>query len=217
MITTLPNGQRVLENDTHISQWARERGTIKCDPWLFSILQPVIAPVSVIWDIGAFIGDHTRFYLDEGKAVVAVEPNPEAFACLEHNFPEAIMFNMAASSHPGELRMNIAPNAGASSVSDNGEVTVVAGPLDHLQLPDPGFIKVDVEGWEMEALRGMAATIMRCKPIAFVEVNRGALARNGHDHLDIENFFRGFGYTRFSVIPAGTPRDAEQYDLLIES
>ena len=105
-IEELPNGQWVLEGDTHISKWSREWGTIKCDPALFEIMTPWLDDVDVVWDIGAFIGDHTRFYLDLGKQVVAVEPNPLAFECLTHNCPEATLMNIAASKKTGTLRFS---------------------------------------------------------------------------------------------------------------
>ncbi len=47
-------------------------------------------------------------------------------------------------------------------------------PLDGLQLPDCGMLKVDVEGWEAGVLRGATGTIARCRPILYVENDRAA-------------------------------------------
>jgi len=47
-------------------------------------------------------------------------------------------------------------------------------PLDALDLPDCGMLKVDVEGWEVGVLRGGMATIARCRPILYVENDRAA-------------------------------------------
>jgi FkbM family methyltransferase len=48
------------------------------------------------------------------------------------------------------------------------EVSAPVLPLDDLEL-DPAFIKIDVEGSELQVLRGLAATLKRCRPILMVE------------------------------------------------
>jgi hypothetical protein len=48
------------------------------------------------------------------------------------------------------------------------EVTAPVFPLDDLEL-DPAFVKIDVEGSELQVLRGLAATLERSRPILMVE------------------------------------------------
>lgn len=214
-ITSLPNGQWVLKHDSHLSRWAEQHGSVISDPNLMRFLTPVLEPVSVVWDVGAFIGDHTRHYCDLGKTVVAVEPNPLAFRCLEHNCPEAKCLNIAASSSFEKLTYAVNPNAGASRIHPSGEFDVAGYPLDAMGLPIPGFVKIDVEGFEMKALAGMEGIISTAKPIVFIEVNRGALEANGNRPEDIREFFKGHGYTRFEMYPARAQWEWPQFDLLI--
>jgi hypothetical protein len=47
------------------------------------------------------------------------------------------------------------------------------------------FFKIDVEGMEPEVIAGALATIRRCRPIMFVEINHAALARRGHHYGEI--------------------------------
>jgi FkbM family methyltransferase len=216
-IEILKNDVWVVANDTHISQWVKEHGTLACDPHLFGIMKQWldIPEVSTIWDIGANIGDHTIFYLSLGKNVVAIEPNPIAFKCLEHNCPQAILHNIAASNQPGVLSFAQHDNVGASYIGADGTLNVSAVSLDSMNLPDPQFVKMDVEGWEPYAIAGMSETLKRCKPKVFVEVNKSALARNKFTYHDVLNPFKELGYSNYTLFPENSTYDDEQYDVLI--
>ena len=218
-ILSLPNGQWVLEHDSHLSRWAEQHGTIVSDPHLMKWLKARIpTTVKVAWSVGANIGDHARQFADWGLQVVAIEPNPTVCACLVHNVPEATCFNLAASDVDGSLNFAVAENVGASRISESGEWSVEAKRLDDLGLPDPDLIVIDVEGWELHALRGMQETIRRCKPVILCEVNRGALAANGHDRFDLGMFFKNLGYpsSGLSIYPPGADPEGEQYDWLLQ-
>jgi FkbM family methyltransferase len=216
-IEILDNGVWVVANDTHISQWVKEHNSLACDPYLFNIMKKWldVPEITTIWDIGANIGDHTIFYLSLGKTVVAIEPNPIAFKCLEHNCPNALLYNIAASNKRGTLSFMYIDNVGASYIDNSGTIKVNAVRLDTMDLPDPQFIKMDIEGWEPYAIAGMSKTLKRCKPIIFVEVNKHALARNGLSYHDIINPFKKLGYSQYSLFPENSTYDDEQYDILI--
>ncbi len=214
-IEELPNGQWILKDDTHISKWSREWGTIKCDPALFDIMTPWLKDAEVVWDIGAFIGDHTRFYLDLGKRVVAVEPNPLAFKCLAHNCPEAILFNAAASTLSGTLNFTTSDNAGASRIARDGSIEVRSVRMDALNVPPPNFVKIDAEGWEYQAIKGMEATLGIMHPLMFIEINAGALEENGHSLSDIMSLLKILGYDRFRIHPPHVGWDDPQFDLIV--
>jgi len=214
-IEELPNGQWVIANDTHISRWSREWGTIKCDPALFEIMTPWLNDIEVVWDIGAFIGDHTRFYLDLGKTVVAVEPNPLSFKCLSHNCPEATLLNVAASRVKGKLCFSQLDNAGASRITVDGSIKVTATPLDSLDLPPPGFVKIDAEGWEYDVIQGMSKTLEKYRPLMFIEINAEALKTNGHCADDIVELLKDLGYTKFQIYPQELEWTEPQFDILV--
>lgn len=212
MIEELPSGVWILSDDTHISQWVKAHNSLACDPALFANMRPWLRDCKVVWDIGANIGDHTRFYLDIGMQVVAVEPNPEVFTCLEHNCPEAICLNVGASDEDGELDFAPNPNVGASRISAGGSLKIPVQILDNLELPAPDFIKIDVEGWEMHTLRGMRRTLVDHHPKMFVEVGRGALAANGVSAQDILDFMLSCGYKHPVIYPVSASAADEQFD-----
>lgn len=216
-IEAIPNGQWIVEGDTHLSAWAKEHGTIVTDPWLFKWLKPFLKDVKVVWDIGAAIGDHTRQYLDWGMDVVAIEPHPVSFACLERNCPDAMCLNFAASDREGTVNLASNDNIGASRIHPTGEWTVPAYALDdasHLHLPVPDFIKADVEGFEPMAIAGMAGTITRHKPILFIEMNAGALEANGCTVEGLHDTVLGLGYSDFKIYPEDAEFGDPQFDIL---
>jgi len=216
MIEKLDNGTWVIQEDTHISKWVKEHGSLKCDPHLFAWLRPKLRNVGVIWDVGANIGDHTRFYLDLGKVVVAVEPNPEAFECLQHNCPEAILVHAAAAAVSGaKLKFTLCDNVGASRISQNGNILVNSLALGTEKLPAPDFIKIDVEGYELSALMGMIRVLEWRNPPLFIEINRGALAEQQNTPKDVTDWLRLLGYTQFVIYPPNLDESAEQYDLYV--
>jgi len=210
----LPNGIWVLENDTHISKWVEEHNSLKCDPHLFHWLEPRLQGCKRVWDVGANIGDHTRFYLDIGLSVCAFEPNPDAYECLKRNCGEAICKNLAASDMRGTIKMTLSDNVGASFIDENGQVEVEAIPLDELEeaIWPPDFIKIDVEGFESKALAGMEKLIRAKKPKLFVEFNRSALERCGSSPKQLKEQIESYGYTQFKIYPPYLNLEEPQYD-----
>ena len=49
------------------------------------------------------------------------------------------------------------------------------------------FMKIDIEGCETEALRGARETIMRHRPVIWIEINPEALVRQKHSVLELRN------------------------------
>lgn len=220
-IMQTPEGYWVLRNDTHISRWVEKHKNLVCDPYLFKWLDPYIAGSKVIWDVGAFIGDHTAHYaaLPGVERVHAFEPNPDAFECLQRNFSTThwtlvSRHNIAASDMHGKVQMNRDENAGATHIVPAGILERPCAPLDSLDILDPDFIKIDVEGWEMRALEGMEATLERARPKVLVEINSGALARNRVTPRNIFEFFEKMDYSSKELYPLNANLTDPQYDIL---
>lgn len=212
-IEELPNGQWVVEGDTHFTVWSKTKGTIVTDPNLLEWIRPRLEGVKVVFDCGANIGDHTRWYLDQGFEVVAFEPNPVVFQCLEHNCPEATCKQVALSDVAGVALFAQLENVGASRISDQGGIQVLTVALDSLNLPAPDYVKLDVEGYEAFAVRGMSKTLTRHKPHLLVEMNRGALNANGVSPETLHEAILSFGYSRFELYPKSAGWTWPQFDV----
>jgi FkbM family methyltransferase len=202
----------VIDGDTHISKWVEESGRLDHDQYaLPTILSHIEAGATVI-DVGAFIGDHTLAYLNKvGKDghVYAFEPNNAAFDCLKHNCRGAVVFNVGLSDKEELLSYETNPNAGAGRITGTGTSKVQTICLDTLAIKAVSFIKIDVEGFELNVLRGALKTIQKFKPKMWIEINVGALKANNTTPQEIENFLAELGYTTQPF-----PEKGDQYDIL---
>jgi FkbM family methyltransferase len=130
----------------------------------------------VIIDCGAYTGDSIKNWQATGlsaSSVVALEPDPHNFRVLA-NFTKfascpVIPIPLGASYTSGHYEIH---GSGASArlvSSEVGNVTCVA--IDDIaHALDVGMIKMDIEGGELEALRGGVTTIQRCRPLLAISV-----------------------------------------------
>jgi len=126
----------------------------------------------VFVDGGAYTGDTllTFMRLTGGKCAraCAFEPNPATAEKLKATVEKRGLRNVSVRnkglwSEPATLPFSVWHGTSASAVSGSGEVSVEAETIDHLA-PDATLIKLDVEGAELEALKGAAGTIKRNRP-----------------------------------------------------
>ncbi len=120
--------------------------------------------------IGTFAAKISSAVGDEGK-VIAIEPEPHNFACLQKNIEANSLSNVVAVqkmlwSQAEHLDLNLSANAAAHSAyfdefygSTGESIHVEAETLDSilagLEIDSVDFVKMDIEGSEIEALDGM--------------------------------------------------------------
>lgn len=140
-------------------------------------------PTRTALDVGANRGIWTAVMARHARAVIAFEPNPKMFVRLQAGAGSiADCRQIAASDSDGTARFVVPRNArgysnqgGSLALSrvegqEFGEVEVRAARLDSLDLPPVGFMKVDVEGHEVAALKGARGLIARDRPTLIVEI-----------------------------------------------
>jgi FkbM family methyltransferase len=130
---------------------------------------------SVVVDIGANIGAMARIFAKRAKVVHAFEPSPRALEYLRLNAEENVIVHpVALSDHSGVGLFEERESLDRSSLSDHG-VEVPVRTLDSFDLK-PDLIKIDVEGFEPEVLRGARETLQRSPILLFEALSEKALA-----------------------------------------
>lgn len=129
-------------------------------------------------DGGAHIGTWSTAMATRFARVLAFEPSPDTFACLDWNLTQAGATNVdrhacALGASAGRVQMALDDanaarrNTGARYAVAGGAIPVIA--LDSLALPSLGLLKLDVEGSEPLVLKGARETLLRCRPIVLFE------------------------------------------------
>lgn len=189
-----------LRHDTYVGRSLDAYGEF-C-PGEADLFKQAIQPASCVLDIGANIGAHTVLFAQlagERGRVIAFEPQRIMHQLLVANAVANGLMNIeaklaAAGSAPGTILVppinyGVTANFGSLSLGtwDRGE-SIPVETIDSLNLTFCHFVKVDVEGMEVEALQGARATIMRCRPIVHVENERSNRSKA------LIEFLMGAGY-----------------------
>lgn len=217
----------VINGDTHLSQWIVEQRRLNVQEEYCQLFSKYIPKGGTVIDAGACLGDHTLSYANmvgDGGAVHAFEPNPEAFQCLQYNLkncPHVTCYELALGAQKGVGvigRSSTQPeNMGAiqiRSIPSEGlpSQKVFVLPLDKMNLR-ADFIKIDVEGMELDVLQGSEVTIRFYRPVMLIEINRPILALRGSSAELIFEFLTKLDY----VIQPSEPHlslDMENLDVL---
>ncbi|MEM5473909.1 FkbM family methyltransferase [Hoeflea sp. AS60] len=160
-------------------------------------------------DVGANIGNHSLFFARMFKKVVSFEPNDRTFRLLKFNSELAdnvVVVNYGLSNRTAELPAIVDDfNIGGARIAD-GETpnllfNVVA--LDSFLAENPenkiSFIKIDVEGHELEALEGAAQTLRAHRPLLAMEMRA---RKHRQKFLDVLDLISRHGYETAHVIDA---------------
>lgn len=147
-----------------------------------------------VYDIGGHIGFMTLFFarqVGETGRVVTFEPNPQNYqAILDHiqlndfknvqviqiglgRRQETLQFVVAGASAQGSVEASrqkqLLKQKGAKAFQI--EIDTLDNQMALNNLPKPDFVKIDVEGLELDVLSGMAQTISQYRPEMHIELH----------------------------------------------
>lgn len=157
-----------------------------------ALFQEWIRPGATVLDVGGHVGYYTlvsaRLAGPTGR-VVAFEPNPANHDFLRRHVAINGLANVevvqaAVSSSNGTARFDFGSGSGTGHLAESGAIEVRTVRLDDFCAERglrPNAIKIDVEGAELEVLRGGEQTIAASRPVIFLSthgepVHRACLA-----------------------------------------
>jgi len=140
---------------------------------------------ALVFDIGANKGNKTKAFLALGCKVVCVEPEKKCLETLHYRYknnPEVIIVNKGVSDKEGEMTLHVQEfrsgyntlsdkwvdaleHNGDAKLADNNPFTnqyqVAITTLDKLieELGNPFYIKIDVEGLELNVIKGLSSPV----------------------------------------------------------
>ncbi len=174
-------------------EWSEEEATVCA-----SLLQPG----DTVIEAGSNLGSHTLALgaaVGPGGRVHAFEPQGFINELLTWNvtanrLDQVTVHRAAVGSAPGEL---VIPDVDYDKVTNFGGISLLPSgsgnsvpviTIDGMGLSQLRLLKADVEGMELEVLRGAVETIRRCRPILYLENDRNDLS------VKLIDFVRSLGY-----------------------
>ena len=189
------------------------------EPNLSAWMDENLSEGEVVLDVGANVGYFSLLAAKKvgpSGRVISFEPAPEFVAAVERNarlnaYTNIDIHPVAASDAQGEIDLYVAhgSNLGMTTTEEiagyTSKVTVkcvrVADQVDAALWPRIRLVKVDVEGDELRALRGMEEILRALSPGAAVatEVAPDRLAARGQTAEEAMSFMRDLGFIAYAI------------------
>ena len=180
---------------------------------VLDVIRQHFKPCSLFIDIGANIGMHSIRSLQAGnpqeRAVLAIEADSKTFSILALNIEangctafvdtvKAVLWSESMPLHWKGSHSEHGHNHASASVTLPGR-TVLGTNLDSVLMAygdqrPISIVKIDVEGAELEVLKGAKETLIRNMPALIVEIEDEYLVRNGASSDTLKNYLYSLGY-----------------------
>lgn len=180
----------------------------------------------VVYDIGAFDGVSTLFFAQQAAHVVAYEPNPLSFRRLLENIELNAMTNVTlrgvgvgAGEGFAEIVFDSRMMGGATAdhrlagqlrrssrrlYRCHARFVRVDDDVEQNRLPAPDLISLDVEGMELDALKGMPRVLAENRPALYIELHGTTMEQKEAKVQGLVGFLVQAGYTDITHVESGT-------------
>tara|TARA_Y100000287_G_scaffold176524_1_gene167311 strand:- start:735 stop:1361 length:627 start_codon:yes stop_codon:yes gene_type:complete len=183
----------VPSNDVHIEQW--KSGTPftqnKCLNKFIKYCESQTKKMKTVIDVGAWCGTWAKAIEPFAKKVIAFEPDKIHFECLQRNCTINCTPRMeAVGAQLQEVSLTEDNFTQAKRVNEKGNIRMIT--LDHMAYEDVDMIKIDVEGYEMEVLKGATKTLESVKYL-MIELNNNT-KKYGSNNVEVEKHISSLGF-----------------------
>lgn len=191
------------------------------------VLEPMLRHMlrrdAVVFDVGAHAGQFAKLFAaaaPEGQ-VYAFEPGSYARSILRcavwlNRLSNVSIVPLALGAEPGLAVLNLPEKASGSAgfglahlgasearwakvMQEVVGQTTIDAMVERLGLGRLDFIKADIEGWEVQLLRGASGTLDRLRPRLLIELAAGGLARAGDTIEDASALLAKYRYRGFAM------------------
>lgn len=178
-----------------------------------------LAAGSVVVDVGAHVGEHLESFLDiawPDGSVLAFEAIPSLATDLRQRFSDKNrileVHNVALSDYEGKSEFVFAEGTpGESGLKERRfncpefarprKIEVEVRRLDDCvgSLSRLDYMKIDIEGGEVDCIKGGLATIQRYRPIISTEYGEASYSVYGYQQRTLWELAQSIGYTCFDI------------------
>ena len=195
--------------------WRRATARLEKEVWLF---QRLVRPGSTVIDVGGNVGMYAYALAARAGDVVVFEPLPECAAVIRAaHLPNVVVHEVALSERAGVAMLHV-PLIGGTRETSRASFSPPGGQfdarpvpmrrLDDFELLDVSAMKIDVEGHELQVIRGAEQTLAREKPVLLVEIEQRHLQGPVDD---VFHAILGFGYVGFFLDPSERLRPLDHF------
>jgi FkbM family methyltransferase len=190
------NGFWVPSNDIHVEQWRTGQPFTqnKCLKEFLNWCQKHDQKFNTVLDIGAWCGTWSAEFAPYCKKIYAIEPDRTHVECLLKNlssFDNIELLDYAVGDTETTVSLTDDDFTQARRIYSAGNISMKT--VDSFQLEEVDLIKIDVEGFEMNVLRGAKDTLKNCK-FLMIELNNNSKKYNS-SNTEIEKYIKELGFT----------------------
>lgn len=226
----MPSGQRMMTDINGFRFWFnssdREMGalmaTARYEQETVRLLKKIIKPGMHCLDVGAQTGYFTCLLsslVGSDGFVWAFEPLPQNVDLItvniqENNFESRVkLAPYACADVTGTLAVEVV--SGMVVASPNGKICIECKKIDDIVNDKIDFCKIDIEGHEPKALKGMNNILSEHHPIILTEFNQYWLKQAGSSIIQFAELLRSYNYNLWNVTQPLTVFDEKiSYDIL---